>query len=324
MFVLQVRELETNPFFNSGRGSALTTKGTVEMDASIMDGSTRNCGAVSGVTTVKNPISLARTVMEKSPHVYLAFEGAEGFARESSLETVDPNYFITAENKERLAQAKKENTIQFDYSLPEAETNGAKSHNELLPTVRIHKNKIASAFKNWKLGAFGVSGSEGTFPNCAEKTPCGDERVPELQMNGVPLSVYEAETVGCVAVDIHGNCASATSTGGLINKRCGRIGDSPIIGAGTYADKMYAVSATGEGESIIRATVARDVGAVMEYKGYSLQESVDFVVNKRLENGKAGLIAVSSDGEVYCGFNTFGMFRAMATEDGFFEVGIWK
>jgi beta-aspartyl-peptidase (threonine type) len=143
-------------------------------------------------------------------------------------------------------------------------------------------------------------------------------------MNGLPISVYAPETVGCVAVDREGRCAAATSTGGLMNKKTGRIGDSPLIGSGTYAGDLCGISCTGEGEAIIRGTLARDVAAVMEYKGLGLQEAVDFVVKERLDEGRAGLIAVSRDGEVACGFNTNGMFRGFATEDGFMEVGIWE
>jgi len=145
-----------------------------------------------------------------------------------------------------------------------------------------------------------------------------------LVMNGLPISVYAPETVGCVAVDSEGRCAAATSTGGLMNKKTGRIGDSPLIGSGTYAGDLCGISCTGEGEAIIRGTLARDVAAVMEYKGLGLQEAVDFVVKERLDEGRAGLIAVSRDGEVACGFNTNGMFRGFATEDGFMEVGIWE
>ncbi|KAJ4701698.1 Isoaspartyl peptidase/L-asparaginase [Melia azedarach] len=277
---LVVRELETDPLFNSGRGSALTERGTVEMEASIMDGPNRRCGAVSGVTTVKNPVSLARLVMDKSPHSYLAFSGAEEFARQQGVELVDNKYFITEENVGMLKLAKEANSILFDYRIPSVglETCGA--------------------------GA------------AATDNP--------LQMNGLPISVYAPETVGCVVVDREGRCAAATSTGGLMNKRTGRIGDSPLIGAGTYASNLCGVSCTGEGEAIIRATLARDVAAVMEYKGLGLQEAVDFVIKERLDEGKAGLIAVSRNGEVAYGFNCNGMFRGCATEDGFMEVGIWE
>ncbi|XP_038896168.1 probable isoaspartyl peptidase/L-asparaginase 2 [Benincasa hispida] len=270
---LVVRELENDPLFNSGRGSALTEEGTVEMEASIMDGPKRRCGAVSGITTVKNPISLARLVMDKSPHSYLAFSGAEKFARQQGVELVGNDYFITEDNVGLLELAKEANSIWLDHRVP-SETCSA-----------------------------------------SVETP--------LQMNGLRISVYAPETVGCVVVDTEGRCAAATSTGGLINKKMGRIGDSPLIGSGTYACDVCGVSCTGEGEAIIRGTLAREVAAVMEYKGLGLQEAVNYVIEERLDEGKAGLIAVSSNGEVACGFNTTGMFRGCATEDGFMEVGIW-
>ncbi|KAG9135335.1 hypothetical protein Leryth_015225 [Lithospermum erythrorhizon] len=270
---LVVKELESDPIFNSGRGSALTAQGTVEMEASIMDGPTRRCGAVSGVTTVKNPVSLARLVMEKSPHSYLAFSGAEELARQHGLEVADNQYFITEENVGMLKLAQESNTILFDYRVP--------------------------------------------------LESCGAAVGNPIKMNGMPISLYAPETVGCVVVDSEGRCAAATSTGGLMNKMCGRIGDSPLIGSGTYAGELCAVSCTGEGEAIIRATLARDVAAVMEYKELGLQEAVDFVIKKRLDEGKAGLIAVSNKGEVTYGFNCTGMFRGCATEDGFMEVAVW-
>ncbi|KAJ0578068.1 putative beta-aspartyl-peptidase [Helianthus annuus] len=259
---LVVRELENCPHFNAGKGSVLTANGTVEMEACIMDGSSKKCGAVSGVTTVVNPISLARRVMEKTPHVYLAFHGAEAFARDQGLETVDKSHFITPENIERLKQAKEANRVQQDYTQP------------IKPEV-----------------------------------PDGDSKLG---------------TVGCVAVDSLGNLAAATSTGGLVNKMVGRIGDTPIVGAGTYANKFCAISATGIGEAIIRETVARDVAAVMEYKGLGLKEAASYIVDEVAPKGTTGLIGVSSTGEVTMPFNTTGMFRACATEDGFSEVAIWK
>ncbi|KAK9756439.1 hypothetical protein RND81_01G097500 [Saponaria officinalis] len=263
---LVVRELETDPVFNSGRGSALSEKGTVEMEASIMDGPNRRYGAVSGVTKVKNPVSLARLVMEKSPHSYLGFSGAEEFALQQGVELMESEYFITQENVEMLKLAKEANAIVFDYRIP-------------------------------------LKGLE----------TCAAEANNPIIMNGLPISVYAPETVGCVVVDRGGRCAAATSTGGLMNKTTGRIGDSPIIGSGTYACKVCAVSCTGEGEAILRGTLARDVAAVMEYKGLGLQEAVDF----------AGLIAVSDKGEVAYGFNANGMFRGCASGDGFMEVGVW-
>ncbi|CAM8924134.1 unnamed protein product [Rhodiola kirilowii] len=264
---LVVRELENHPNFNAGRGSVLTSNGTVEMEACIMDGNTKACGAVSGLTTVVNAISLARLVMEKTPHIYLAFDGAEAFAREQGVETADPSHFITPENIERLKQAKEANRVQIDYTPP------------------VQKDEIKEA-----------------------PLPEGDQ----------------IGTVGCVAVDGLGNLAAATSTGGLVNKMAGRIGDTPIIGAGTYANNLCAVSATGQGEAIIRATVARDVAALMEYKGLSLEEAAAHVVHKCAPKGTAGLVAVSATGEVTMPFNTLGMFRACATEDGYLEVAIWN
>lgn len=261
-----VRELENNPYFNAGRGSVLTSNGKVEMEACIMDGNTKNCGAVSGLTTVVNAISLARLVMEKTPHIYLAFEGAEAFAREQGVETRDPNYFITARNIERLKQAKEANRVQVDYN---------------------------------------------TRP------------IPKDDKSPVPSGDSQLGTVGCVAVDSYGHLATATSTGGLVNKMVGRIGDTPIIGAGTYANKLCAVSATGQGDAIIRATVARDVAALMKYKGLSLKEAADYVVEECAPKGTTGLIAVSATGEVTMPFNTTGMFRACATEDGHTELAIW-
>ncbi|XWS37244.1 hypothetical protein CRYUN_Cryun19dG0026800 [Craigia yunnanensis] len=263
---LVVRELGNYPHFNAGKGSVLTTSGTVEMEACIMDGKTKKCGAVSGLSTVVNAISLERLVMEKTPHIYLAFDGAEAFAREQGLEIVDPTYFITPENIERLKQAQEANRVQIDYNQPNQ--------------------------KEVKKDAAIADGES---------------------QNG---------TVGCVAVDSEGNLASATSTGGLVNKMVGRIGDTPIIGAGTYANHLCAVSATGKGEAIIRGTVARDVAAVMEFKGLSLKDAAAYAV-EQVPPGNVGLVAVSSTGEVTMPFNTTGMFRACATEDGYSEIAIW-
>ncbi|KAK6921055.1 Peptidase T2, asparaginase 2 [Dillenia turbinata] len=261
---LVVRELENHPHFNAGRGSVLTRNGTVEMEASIMDGRTKKCGAVSGLTTVVNAISLARLVMENTPHIYLAFDGAEAFAREQGVETVDSSYFVTPENVARLKQAQEANRVQVDYTPP------------------LQK----------------------------------EEQIPPADGES------QIGTVGCVAVDGNGNLAAATSTGGLVNKMVGRIGDTPIVGAGNYANSYCAVSATGKGESIIRGTVARDVAALMEFKGLTLKEAAAYVVES-VPKGTCGLIAVSATGEVTMQFNTTGMFRASATEDGHSEIGIW-
>ena len=185
--------------------------------------------------------------------------------------------------------------------------------------ICFHKSNNCGPWLTW---AF-YSGDQFDYRIPAMDT-CSAGVDSPLVMNGLPISVYAPETVGCVVVDGQGHCAAATSTGGLMNKMMGRIGDSPLIGAGTYACNLCGVSCTGEGEAIIRGTLARDVAAVMEYKGLGLQEAVDFVIKERLDEGYAGLIAVSRNGEVAYGLNTTGMFRGCATEDGFMEVGIWE
>ncbi|KMT10852.1 hypothetical protein BVRB_5g113530 [Beta vulgaris subsp. vulgaris] len=263
---LVVRELENHPLFNAGRGSVLNTEGNVEMEACIMDGNTKKCGAVSGLKTVVNAVSLARLVMEKTPHIYLGFEGAEAFAKEQGVETQEPSHFITPANIERLKQAKEANRVQLDYTQP------------IQNDVKIETHNVN-----------------------------GDSQLG---------------TVGCVAVDGDGNLAAATSTGGFVNKMVGRIGDTPIIGAGTYANTFCAVSATGKGEDIIRGTIARDVAALMEYKHLSLKEATAYVLENGAPQGSVGLIAVSAAGEIAMPFNTTGMFRASATQDGYSQIAI--
>lgn len=270
-----VRALENNPLFNAGRGSVLTTRETVEMEACIMDGVTRNCGAVSGLSTVVNPISLARLVMEKTRHIYLAFDGAEEFARQQGVEVADPKYFIT---DKRVQQVRAAQSNQLD-SKPDA-------NSALCSTESV------------------------TAPEENTNTSFSDNNIV-------------GETVGCVVVDKLGHCAAATSTGGFSNKMVGRIGDTPIVGAGNYANHLCAVSATGIGEYIIRATVAREVAAIMEYKGASLTEAVNEVIERRLEKGTGGLIAVSSKGEIAMALNTTGMYRAAADESGYSTIKIW-
>ncbi|MCO5556022.1 hypothetical protein L7F22_009566 [Adiantum nelumboides] len=249
---LVVRALEDNPLFNAERGSVLTTEGTIEMEASIMDGASRNCGSVSGLTTVVNPISLARLVMEKTPHIYIAFDGAERFAREQ---------------------------------------------------VSLHVRLIFLVEPTLKLASAADVSLDGTLSSSQP---------------------FIGETVGCVVVDKLGHCAAATSTGGRTNKMVGRIGDTPLVGAGNYANHLCAVSATGIGEYIIRGMVGHNVAAIMEHKGSSLAEAVREVIEERVEQGTTGLIAVSSTGELAIAFNTTGMYRAVADESGYREVGIWN
>ena len=254
--------LEDCPLFNAGRGAVFTHEGRNELDASIMDGSTEMAGAVGGVTMVKNPVKLARTVMEKSPHVLLTGRGAEQFAIENGLDTVPSEWFFTQErwnSLQKALEAEKQKSPQ-GYTLP---------------------------FQN-----------------------------PD----------HKFGTVGCVALDRKGNLAAATSTGGMTNKRWNRLGDSPIIGAGTYASNTAcAVSCTGHGEYFIRYAVAHDVWARMVYGGLSLQDAADQIVMKKLveKGGEGGLIAVDKNGNIALPFNSEGMFRGYAKE-GERKIMIYK
>lgn len=245
-----IRYLEDCPLFNAGRGAVFTHEGKNELDASIMEGSTQKAGAIGGVQRVKNPISLARAVMEKSPHVLLSGAGAESFAAEQGIELIDPKWFYTEQRWNALQKA-------ID----------------------------------------------------AEKT------VPKTGAIGAPNPDYKFGTVGCVVMDNQGNLAAGTSTGGMTNKRWNRLGDTPIIGAGTYADNaVCAVSCTGHGEFFIRYAVAHDVWALIAYKGMSLQDAANEVVMKKLvaKGGEGGLIAVDKNGNIAMPFNSEGMYRAFA------------
>jgi beta-aspartyl-peptidase (threonine type) len=255
-----IRFMEDCPLFNAGKGAVLDSDGKAELDASIMDGKTGLAGAVGGVTTIKNPVSAARLVMMKTPHVMLIGSGAERFAKEQGLEIVDPSYFITPE---RLDQWKKDKI---------------KDHSQLGPRTSDRK---------------------------------------EEQKHG---------TVGAVALDQQGNLAAATSTGGMGNKMAGRIGDSPIIGAGTYAsNKTCAVSATGHGEFFIRNVVAYDLSALMEYRGMTLENAAGYLILEKLKEQKAngGLIALDRMGNIAMPFNTNAMFRGFVKSDGTRMVAIY-
>ena len=239
-----IRFLEDCPLFNAGRGAVYNYDGVIELDASIMDGSTGKAGSVAGISTVRHPISAARRVMEQTPHVMLTGRGAEQFAREQSLEMVDPTFFSTPSrwNEYQKAKARRD-----------------------------------SIEKEGKHG-----------------------------------------TVGCVAMDIYGNLAAGTSTGGMMLKKWGRVGDSPIIGAGTYADnETCAVSATGHGEYFIRNVVAYDISALMKYKGLSLEVAADHVINDKLreQGGKGGVISIDKNGNLAMPFNTSGMYRGWILVD---------
>ncbi|MDA3861300.1 MAG: isoaspartyl peptidase/L-asparaginase [Melioribacteraceae bacterium] len=252
--------LENSPLFNAGKGAVFTSNGLNELDAAIMDGSNLNAGTVAGITTVKNPIKLARAVMENSKHVMMIGDGAEKFAKKQNIEIVEPNYFYT-EERWKILQRIKENETNKDES---------------------YLNK----YSDYKFG-----------------------------------------TVGCVALDKNGNLAAGTSTGGMTNKKYGRVGDVPIIGAGTYANNYTcALSATGHGEFFIRNVVTHDISALMEYKNLSLEEATKEVVMNKLvkQKGAGGVIGIDKAGNITMTFNTNGMFRGFKTNDGNSTVKIFK
>ena len=245
--------LEDNPLFNAGRGAVLNRDGVAELDASVMDGGTLGAGAVTGLKHVRNPIELARRVMDESPHVMLVGEGAEEFARLQGIELVSNEYFRTPVRQQQLQK--------------------------LLRGVVTRENELA---------AFG--------------------------------------TVGAVALDGHGNLAAATSTGGMTGKRWGRVGDSPVIGAGTYANNAScAVSATGHGEYFIRSVVAHDICAQVEYLKVPLHTAGDNVLAKMAKlGGNGGVIAIDARGEIVLEFNSEGMFRGQRTSAGKREASIYR
>lgn len=268
-----IKLLEDNPLFNAGRGAVFAADGTNQLDAAIMDGETMRAGAVADVQRTRNPISLARAVMEQSPHVMLIGSGADEFAAHVHLEQVPPSFFFTERRWQELVQ--------------QLEKDGSP-----IPPRPV-----------------------GAPPAPPAKT------VAEFESSG-----HKFGTVGVVALDRHGNIAAGTSTGGTTAKRWSRVGDSPIIGAGTYAsNQSCAVSATGTGEYFIRLTVARTICALVQYKGMSLQQAVDQVVQKDLAaiHGDGGVIALTPDGQLAWSFNTPRMFRAKLKEGGTPQISIY-
>lgn len=253
--VAVVTRLEDSPHFNAGKGAVFSADGTNELDASIMDGATQRAGAVAGLTRIRNPVLLARAVMEKSVHVMMVGAGAEKFAREVGIEFVEPGYFHTEGRWQQYQEAK------------------------------------AAAQKQ----------------------------------AAVPRSNYFG-TVGAVALDRDGRLAAATSTGGMVMKRYGRVGDAPIIGAGTWADDSCAVSATGWGEYFIRLNVAHDICARMRYGGDSLAKAADEVIMNRVPalGGNGGIVALDAKGNVRLPFNTSGMYRGYIDASGKREVAIYR
>ncbi len=248
-----IRLMEDSPIFNAGKGAVFTHEGTNELDASIMEGAGLKAGAVAAVKHIRNPISLARMVMERSKHVMLVGDGAEAFAKQQGVDTVPQSYFHTQRRWEELQKA-----------------------------IQLEK------------GVDSVSDKHGT--------------------------------VGCVALDSRGTIAAGTSTGGITNKRFGRVGDSPIIGAGTYADnRTCGVSATGDGEYFIRAGVARSVAAMMAYRNLSVQAACDSAMAAvGALGGTGGVLAIDRNGQIGISFNTEGMYRAWIDENGAPVIKIYR
>lgn len=255
-----IRVLEDSPLFNAGKGAVFTYEGRNELDASIMEGKRKRAGAVAGITIVKNPISAARAVMEKSPHVLLSGRGAEVFATKAGLEIVDPSYFWTLPRWKDIEEY-------------------------------------------WR---------KATRKQSANEPP---QRAPHWG------------TVGAVAVDRHGDLAAGTSTGGMTGKMFGRVGDSPLIGAGTYADNEgCAVSCTGHGEYFIRFAVSHEINALVKYKGWQVDEAADHVINKELKDagGNGGAVVLDARGRFSAAHNSAGMYRGWITRDGKVETRLWK
>lgn len=286
-----VVSLEDHPLFNAGRGSVFTHEGRNEMDAAVMDGKTLEAGAVAFVKNVKNPIKLARLVMSKSGHVMLAGEGANEFARQMGIEFADDEYFFTEHRYRQLQDAIREGRIQLDHA---ATADG-------IGPLLSEPGAAATGFSTTKQ-------QETTNPHSAIRIP---------QSKG---------TVGAVACDTNGNLAAATSTGGMTNKKFGRIGDTPIIGAGTYADnETCAVSCTGHGEYFMRTVTAYDVAARMKYAGLPLDEAAgEAVLHLGKIGGEGGLIAVDAMGNIALPFNSEGMYRGFVTSNEAVSVEIYK
>lgn len=256
-----IRFMEDSPLFNAGKGAVFTHDGRNELDAAVMDGKTKKAGSIAGVTIIRNPITAARAVMEKSEHVMMVGRGAEMFATKMGLEIVDPSYFWT----ERRWKGLQQMLLEEEGQKPKAEL-----------------------------------------------------AMPDDKKFG---------TVGAVALDRSGNLAAGTSTGGMTNKKFGRVGDAPIIGAGTYAEnESCAVSATGHGEFFIRWTVAYDIAALVKYRGLTVQQAADEVIHKKLApvKGEGGVIVLDAKGNFAMSFNSEGMYRGWIGADGVPHVEIYK
>jgi L-asparaginase / beta-aspartyl-peptidase len=273
--------LEDFHLFNAGRGSVFTHDGKNEMDASIMDGRTLDAGAVAFLRNVKNPIKLARLVMERTPHILLAADGANEFAKEMGVKFEPDEYFFTEHRWQQLLHAREEGVVQLDHTAEEAELLDKAERGVLSAESGTDENH-----------------NDGKIARTASRAP---------QSKG---------TVGAVACDQHGNLAAATSTGGMTNKKFGRVGDTALIGAGTYADnETCAISCTGHGEFFMSGVTAYDVAARMKYKGLDLGTAANEALGHLTDiGGDGGFIAVDHHGNVILPFNCEGMYRGFRTE----------
>jgi beta-aspartyl-peptidase (threonine type) len=266
-----INVMEDDSLFNAGKGAVLNAEGNAELDAAIMNGATLAAGSVAGIHRTRNPINLARAVMEKSPHVMMVGDGAELFGRQQGIQMVDPSYFITAPRRASWLRQRAADSVRA------------------------------------------ASGNRGGMAAAEPAYSVPDER--------------KFGTVGAVALDQAGNLAAGTSTGGTQMKRYGRVGDAPIIGAGTYANnRSCAVSATGTGEYFIRNTVAHSICALVEYGRMPLAQAADSIVNRQLvaQNGDGGIIAMDRQGNWTWPFNTSGMYRGHIDAAGNVQIQIFK
>ncbi len=272
---IAIKIMEDSPLFNAGKGAVFTADGKNELDAAVMNGKDLMAGAVAGLHRVKNPISLARAVMEKSSHVMMIGDGAETFAKQTGIELVEEKYFWTQERWDGLQKV-----------------------------IQREKEK--------------------------EKQQEKDKKAPTKQVSAIDPDLEPVNrfgTVGAVALDKEGNLAAGTSTGGMTYKKYGRVGDVPVIGAGTFANNQTcAVSATGDGEYFIRLSVAKDISAIMEYQAQPIQSAADRVVQTKLENlgGKGGIIGIDKFGNMAISFNSEGMYRAYIDKNGKSVIDIYK
>jgi beta-aspartyl-peptidase (threonine type) len=261
--------LENSPLFNAGKGSVFDSEGKNRMDASIMDGKTLNSGAVAGVTNIKNPILLARAVMDKTKHVLLSGKGAEIFAEQNNIPFENDAYFYTKRQADYLKKVQK------------------REREKSLESISQNNSKVNTQNETFK----------------------------------------KYGTVGCVALDKNGNLSAGTSTGGLTNKKYDRIGDSPLIGAGTYANnKTCGVSCTGVGEYFIRTLAAHEISSLMRYRKYSAKQAIAEVIHNQINNlgGEGGIIVLDNKGNIAWDFNTKGMFRAYKKSTGEYEIKFFK